>query len=134
MAIKALIIDDDPAMAELIRLTLNTAGIDALVAFDGQSGLAAVREENPDIIILDLMIPGQDGWEICHEVRSFSQVPIAVLSAIRDPALIASALDAGADDYMTKPVPGTELVAHINNLMRRANMQKNGNGHSPAQA
>ena len=66
-----------------------------------------------------LLMPEMDGWEICKEVRSFSQVPIIVLSALNDPSMVASVLDAGADDYLTKPTPSRILVAHINRLTRR---------------
>lgn len=126
MTIKVLIIDDDPAMAELTSLILQTHGLETVVAIDGGLGVEMVKNENPDIIILDLMMPGKDGWQVCKEVRAFSKVPIAVLSAIDDPSMIASALDAGADDYMIKPIPSAELIAHVNNLTRRANAEKNG--------
>jgi DNA-binding response OmpR family regulator len=78
-------------------------------------------------VILDLMMPEKDGWEICKEVRSFSEVPIIVLSALNDPSMVASVLDAGADDYLTKPTPSRILVAHINRLTRR-------NGTNPLSA
>jgi DNA-binding response OmpR family regulator len=73
------------------------------------------------------MMPEMDGWEICKEVRSFSEVPIIVLSALNDPSMVASVLDAGADDYLTKPTPSRILVAHINRLTRR-------NGTTPLSA
>lgn len=119
MSIKVLMIDDDPAMTELIALLLRSHGLEVLACTDSTQSVEMVRRENPDVILLDLMMPGQDGWEVCRAIRAFSRVPIAILSAIDDPAVIASALDSGADDYLVKPTPGGVLVAHINNLARR---------------
>lgn len=127
MPTKVLIIDDDPAITELIGLLLQSYGLQVISSNDSLRGLEMARSEAPDIIILDLMMPGKNGWDICREVRAFSRVPIVILSALGDPAMIASALDAGADDYLVKPVPGSELIAHINNLTRRANVQKGEN-------
>lgn len=127
MPTKVLIIDDDPAITELIGLLLQSYGLLVISSNDSLRGLEMARSEAPDIIILDLMMPGKNGWDICREVRAFSPVPIAILSALDDSAMIASALDAGADDYLVKPVPGSELMAHINNLTRRANVQKGEN-------
>lgn len=124
MTTKVLIIDDDPAITELVGLLLQSYGLQVISSNDSLSGLEMARSQTPDIIILDLMMPGKTGWDICREVRAFSQVPITILSAIDDPAMIASALDAGADDYLIKPVPGSELMAHINNLTRRAKTEK----------
>jgi DNA-binding response OmpR family regulator len=126
MAIKVLIIDDDSAMTELLGLLLKSYYVDVISTNDSQEGLDMVRSESPDIILLDLMMPGKTGWDVCREVRAFSQVPIAILSAIDDPTMVAKALDAGADDYMVKPIPIGELLSHINNLTRRAVVEKNG--------
>ena len=126
MAIKALIIDDDPAMTELLGLLLRSYDIEVISSNDSERGLKMVAADNPDIVLLDLMMPGKNGWEVCSEIRTFSNVPIAILSAIDDPKMIASALDAGADDYMVKPIPSGELLSHINNLTRRANAEKKG--------
>ncbi len=125
MPTKVLTIDDDPAMTELLGLLLRGHGLDVIAANDGESGLQLVRTEKPDIIILDLMMPGKDGWEVCKIIRSFSSVPIAILSALDDPAIISSALDSGADDYMVKPIPSGVLIAHINNLTRRHRVEHN---------
>lgn len=120
MSIKVLLIDDDPAITELIGMLLQSYGLQALSANDSENGLQLFIQEKPDVVLLDLMMPGKTGWDICREIRAFSQTPIAILSALDDPKMIASALDAGADDYMVKPMPGSELLAHINNLVRRA--------------
>ncbi|MCS6992548.1 MAG: response regulator [Anaerolineales bacterium] len=119
MSVKVLMIDDDPAMTELIALLLRSHGMSVVACNDSTQSVEMVKGENPDVILLDLMMPGQDGWEVCKAIRAFSRVPIAILSAIDDPAVIASALDSGADDYLVKPTPGGVLVAHINNLARR---------------
>ncbi|PKN93907.1 MAG: hypothetical protein CVU44_08820 [Chloroflexi bacterium HGW-Chloroflexi-6] len=126
MAIKVLIIDDDNAMTDLLGLLLQSYSLEVITANDSQQGLELVKTVAPDIILLDLMMPGKTGWDVCREIRTFSKVPIAVLSAIDDPVMVASALDAGADDYMVKPIPSGELLSHINNLTRRAVVEKNG--------
>jgi two-component system response regulator ResD len=86
--------------------------------------------DSPDVIILDLMMPGMDGWQVCSQIRTFSSVPILILSALHSPGLVASALDAGADDYLVKPVPSGVLIAHLNKLTRRTDMN-NGNRFQP---
>jgi two-component system KDP operon response regulator KdpE len=82
-------------------------------------GLRKIKEISPAIVILDLMMPDMDGWQITSEIRSFSSVPILILSVIDNPGLVARALDAGADDYLIKPAARNILIAHINNLTRR---------------
>jgi DNA-binding response OmpR family regulator len=126
MPIKAIAIDDDPAMTDLLSLLLKSHGLEIYTSNNGEDGLQLVRTINPDIIILDLMMPGKDGWQVCREVRTFSTVPIIILSALDNPGMVASALDAGADDYLIKPVPSGVLLAHLNNLTRRANAENNG--------
>ncbi len=117
---KVLTIDDDPALTELLSLLLRTRGHDAYIANSGEDGVKQIRQNPPDVVILDLMMPGMDGWHVCTEVRNFSNVPILILSALDSPGMVASALDAGADDYLVKPVPTGVLIAHLNNLTRRA--------------
>ena len=124
MTFKVLIIDDDPAMTELLTLLLKTRGLDASMANSGEDGIKLIREISPDVVILDLMMPGMDGWQVCTEVRSFSNVPILILTALDSPGMVASALDAGADDYLVKPVPSGVLIAHLNTLTRRASTEK----------
>ena len=124
MTFKVLIIDDDPAMTELLTLLLKTRGLDASMANSGEDGIKLIHEVSPDVVILDLMMPGMDGWQVCTEVRSFSNVPILILTALDSPGMVASALDAGADDYLVKPVPSGVLIAHLNTLTRRAGTDK----------
>lgn len=125
MPLKILTIDDDPAITDLISLLLRSYGLDVIVANDGEHGLELARTQNPDLIMLDLTMPGMDGWQVCKEIRAGSKVPIIVLSALDDPSVISTVLDAGADDYMVKPVPSSVLIAHINNLTRRAHVENN---------
>ena len=124
MPVKVLAIDDDPAMTELLILLLRTRGFEVFTANSGEDGIKKVRELNPDVLILDLMMSGVDGWEVCSKVRKFSTTPILILSALDAPGMVASALDAGADDYLIKPVPSNVLIAHLHNLARRARMIK----------
>jgi DNA-binding response OmpR family regulator len=127
---KVLAIDDDSAMTELLTLLLKTHGFKVLTANTGEDGVAITRKDSPDVIILDLMMPGMDGWQVCSQIRTFSSVPILILSALHSPGLVASALDAGADDYLVKPVPSGVLIAHLNKLTRRTDMN-NGNRFQP---
>jgi len=124
MTTKILVIDDDTAVTDLLSVLLRSQGFDVIATNSSSDGLGYVREAEPDMIVLDLMMPEMDGWEVCRSVRTFSQVPIIVLSALNDPSMVASVLDAGADDYLTKPTPSRVLVAHINRLIRRNEASK----------
>jgi len=119
MAKKVLCVDDDPAITELLSMLLQTQGFEVYTANSGEEGIKKVRDKSLHIVILDLMMPGVDGWQVCKEVRKFSNVPILILSALNDPEMIARALDAGSDDYLVKPISSNVLVAHINRLIRR---------------
>jgi two-component system KDP operon response regulator KdpE len=116
---KIIVIDDDPAMTELLQLLLQPTSSEIFTANSGPVGIDLIKSKNPDVIILDLMMPDMDGWQVCKRVREFSQVPILVLSALDNPGVVAEALDAGADDYLIKPVASGVLIAHINKLLRR---------------
>lgn len=121
MTIKLLVIDDDTAVTDLLSLLLKSQGFEVFATNNSSDGLSMIRELQPDLVILDLMMPEMDGWEVCRAVRQFNQqVPIIILSALNDPSMIASVLDAGADDYLTKPTPSRVLVAHINRLTKRS--------------
>jgi two-component system KDP operon response regulator KdpE len=120
MSVRVLAIDDDPAMTDLLTLLLKPQGFAMQTVNTGEEGVRIIRETPPDVVILDLMMPGMDGRQIASQVRTFSNIPILILSALDNPGMVASALDAGADDYLIKPVPGSVLVAHLNNLARRA--------------
>lgn len=119
MPVKLLVIDDDSAVTDLLSLLLKSNGFEVSATNNSAEGLGLIRDTSPDVVILDLMMPEMDGWQICKAVREFSQVPIIILSALNDPSMIASVLDAGADDYLTKPTPSRVLIAHINRLINR---------------
>jgi two-component system response regulator MtrA len=124
MTLKVLSIDDDPGMTELLALLLKMHGYEPLSANTGEDGIKAIRESSPDVVILDLMMPGMDGLQVCTEVRKFSKVPIVIFSALDNPGLVASTLDAGADDYLVKPVPSGVLISLLNKLTRRTEMNR----------
>jgi DNA-binding response OmpR family regulator len=121
---RVLVIDDDTAMTEMLKVTLEPRAFEVLTAHTGEEGIKGAKTQNPDVIILDLFMPGMDGWQVCKSIRQHSQVPILILSAINKPGTVAKALDEGADDYLIKPVPSGVLVAHLNNLIRRARAER----------
>ncbi|HUM26202.1 MAG TPA: response regulator, partial [Anaerolineales bacterium] len=111
MTTKILVIDDDVAITELMNMLLKTHGFEVFTTNSGVEGVKLVEEHRPNVVLLDLMMPDMDGWQVCKAVRSFNNVPILILSAINDPSMVASVLDAGADDFLVKPVPSSVLVA-----------------------
>jgi DNA-binding response OmpR family regulator len=119
MATKILVIDDDTAITELMSMLLKTHGFDVITTNSGADGIKLARENLPNVVLLDLMMPEVDGWQVAKSIRAFSNVPILILSAINDPRMVASVLDAGADDFLVKPVPSGVLVAHIRKMVRR---------------
>lgn len=119
MPIKVLVIDDDKAMTDLLTLLLKSQEFEVVTATTGEEGLRFIKEKNPHLVMLDLLLNGMNGWDVCCEIRKFSRIPIIILSALDSPAYVASALDAGADDYLVKPVSSSVLVAHINRLTHR---------------
>ena len=120
---KILVIDDDPAMTDLLRLVLTPIQAAIFTSNSGPEGIELAAKHHPDIIVLDLMMPEMDGWQVCQKLRETSNVPILIISAIDNPGLIAKALDSGADDFLVKPVPSGVLIAHILNLTRPRSMQ-----------
>ena len=117
--VSVLVIDDDPAMTDLLKIILSSYHMEVRAVNDGQSCLNCLNEYLPHLIILDLLMPELDGWKVCRSIKQTFQIPIIVLSAIDSPKMIADALDAGADDYLIKPVTSASLIAHINTLVRR---------------
>jgi DNA-binding response OmpR family regulator len=117
---KVLIIDDDVPMTDLMRMMLNRESFDVITANTGEDGIEAVKRYRPDVIVLDLLMPGEDGWHICNRIRKSSQVPILVLSALNMPGLAARVFEAGADEFLIKPVSTGVLVAYLRKLTRRA--------------
>ena len=121
---KVLVIDDDLGMTDLLTILLTPASSDVLAANSSEQGIEMTRQHSPDVVILDLMLPGMDGWSACKSIREFSDVPILILSAIDSPGMIAEALDNGADDFLTKPISSGTLIAHLNKLVRRPTLLK----------
>ena len=119
MPTKILVIDDDMAITELMSMLLKTHGFDVITTNSGVEGVKLVKEKNPNVVLLDLMMPDLDGWQVSKAIRAFNNVPILILSAINDPSMVASVLDTGADDFLVKPVPSSVLVAHIRKMVRR---------------
>ena len=115
-----LIIEDDPRIAQLIRAYLERDGHRTLVARDGREGLRLFGEEQPDLIVLDLMLPGIHGRDVCRAIRTHSTVPILMLTALDGERDVVEGLDLGADDYITKPFKPAELVARTRAALRRA--------------
>jgi two-component system, OmpR family, KDP operon response regulator KdpE len=117
---KVLVVDDEPSILRALRINLTARKYDVTTATDGASGLAAVARDRPDVIILDLGLPDMDGTEIIHGVRGWTTTPIIVLSAWEQESQKVAALDAGADDYVTKPFGMDELLARLRAAVRRA--------------
>ena len=118
---KILIVDDDEHIAELISLYLTKECFDTRIEHDGQSAITAFKEYMPDFVLLDIMLPGKDGYQVCREIRMESNVPIIMLSAKTEVFDKVLGLELGADDYMIKPFDSKELVARVKALLRRAN-------------
>jgi DNA-binding response OmpR family regulator len=117
---RILVVEDDPRIAEFIHEGLTLEGYNVTVAGDGESGLLGVRNNRPDLVILDVVLPGLDGFEICRRLRAEGRdVPILMLTARQEVTDKVTGLDAGADDYLTKPFDFYELLARIRALLRR---------------
>ena len=119
-----LIVDDDQEIRELLQEYLVRAGFDVLVAANGTDMYQHLQDEYPDLIILDIMMPGDDGFQLCQKVRRNSQIPIIMLTAASDEADRVIGLELGADDYIAKPFSPRELLARIKALLRRAEFRQ----------
>src|SRR6476619_6463328 len=117
---RVLVVDDDTALAEMLGIVLRGEGFDAVHCGDGESALAAFRELRPDLVLLDVMLPGVDGIEVCRRIRGESGVPIVMLTAKSDTVDVVVGLESGADDYVIKPFKPKELVARVRARLRRA--------------
>jgi DNA-binding response OmpR family regulator len=118
--LRVLLVDDEPPIVDLVRGYLEREGWEVLTASDGQEGLALARRHQPDVVILDLMLPGLDGVEACRELRTFSNAFVVMLTARSEEVDKLVGLAVGADDYMTKPFSPRELVARIKAILRRS--------------
>ncbi|MBK8902529.1 MAG: response regulator transcription factor [Anaerolineaceae bacterium] len=119
-----LIIDDDPMITEPLVRQLKAAGYQVAVAHDGRSGLELTHTHRPDLVVLDVMMPEMDGWEVCQKLRQSSVVPILMLTALGDEVDRILGLELGADDYLTKPFSIRELKARIKALLRRVELDQ----------
>lgn len=117
---RILIVDDDTALAEMLGIVLRGEGFDPVSCGDGERALSAFRDSKPDLVLLDLMLPGKDGIDVCRQIRAESGVPIVMLTAKSDTIDIVVGLESGADDYVVKPFKPKELVARIRARMRRS--------------
>ena len=125
MTLKVLTIDDDSYMTTMLAVLLRSYGMNVFSCNSGADGITTALSEKPDVILLDLMMPGTDGWQVCTTLRASTTTPIIILSALDNPKVISAALDSGADDYLIKPVPTDVLLAHINTLTRRHKVENN---------
>ena len=117
---KVLLIDDDKKHSELLQAYFKRFGINLLCAFEAEGGFKKLNREEPDLLLLDIMLPGKDGFEICREVRKTSNIPIIMLTARGDVIDRVSGLELGADDYIGKPFEPRELVARVQAILRRS--------------
>jgi two-component system response regulator ResD len=122
---RLLIIDQDTLGENFIKQSLNPNGYEVIKVNSSSEGIQITQSWNPELIIINIMQPAVNGWKLCRKLRQHSQAPILVLAAVSDPNSIASWLDAGADDYLTKPFSSDILVAHLQKLTRRFNLKQN---------
>jgi two-component system response regulator MtrA len=115
---RVLVVDDDPALAEMLGIVLRGEGFEPAFVADGDAALGAFRREKPDVVLLDLMLPGTDGIEVCRQIRAESGVPIVMLTAKGDSTDVVLGLESGADDYVVKPFKPKELIARVRARLR----------------
>ena len=123
MALKILIVEDDRNIADLLRLYLEKEGYEVVIALDGLKGLEKFRQEQPALVLLDVMLPGMDGWGVCRSIRSESKTPIIMLTAKSETEDKVAGLKQGADDYITKPFEMKEVLARIEAVLRRSGVE-----------
>lgn len=120
---RVLVVDDDPSILEITSRSLRAEGLEVDTTPDGERVLETIRSRLPDVVVLDVMLPGRDGFELCREIRRFSTVPVILLTAKTDTVDVIVGLESGADDYVTKPFEMKELVARIRSILRRMRAQ-----------
>src|SRR6516165_5260295 len=133
MSQKILIIEDEEGIIHLLNLYLKDAGYDIVVAKDGADGLTLHERAHPDLVILDIMLPALDGFEVCRRIRSWSNTPILMLTARGDEEDRIQGLDLGADDYLVKPFSPRELVSRVRAILRRVESQEDVQNSADAQ-
>jgi DNA-binding response OmpR family regulator len=120
MNVKILVVDDEPRYVRLIEANLTSEGYQVIKAYDGQQALTAISEQQPNLVLLDVMMPGLDGYETCERIREFSCVPVIMVTAKGEERDRVRGLDLGADDYIVKPFGASELLARVRAVLRRA--------------
>src|SRR3954447_16235317 len=118
---RVLVVDDDAALAEMLGIVLRSEGFEAAFVADGDSAMDVFRSFKPDLVLLDIMLPGADGMEVCRRIRAESGVPIVMLTARTDTVDVVVGLESGADDYVVKPFKPKELVARVRARLRSTN-------------
>lgn len=126
-----LVVDDEPRYVSLVEINLTTDGYQVRTASDGQQAVDSVAEDQPDLILLDIMMPVMDGFTACERIREFSSVPIIILTAKGEERDRVRGLDAGADDYIVKPFSAQELLARVRAVLRRAEREALEGFHQP---
>ena len=132
MARRILVVEDDPSAQRLISYTLEREGYQVIIASNGMEGLKKARGEEPELLVLDVMLPGLDGFELCHRLRGDPQtaaLPILMLSAKAQETDISTGMRVGADDYLTKPADPSEIVRRVAKLLSKKDAADNGNSH-----
>lgn len=119
MGQRILVVDDDQAIAEILGIVLRAEGFEPSFCADGDLAMDAFRKTQPDLVLLDLMLPGRDGVDICHSIREESGIPIIMLTARSDSQDVVTGLESGADDYIVKPIKNKELIARIRARLRK---------------
>ena len=129
MAKTVLIVEDDRNIADLLRLYLEKEGYEVVIALDGLKGVEKFREVHPSLVLLDVMLPGMDGWGVCRTIRSEAKTPIIMLTAKSETEDKVSGLKQGADDYITKPFEMKEVLARIEAVLRRSGIEPEKTAH-----
>jgi two-component system response regulator VicR len=131
MTEKILVVDDEKPIADILCYNLEQAGYEVVVAYDGEEAVAKAKRDDPDLMILDIMLPKLDGFSVCRQVRTFSQVPILMLTAKEEELDKILGLELGADDYVTKPFSPREIVARVKAILRRVQTASEQQGGAP---
>lgn len=124
MVTRILVVDDEPRYVRLMEANLISEGYEVLKTYDGQSSVEMVAEDQPDLVLLDVMMPGLSGFETCERIREFSSIPIIMVTAKGEEQDRVRGLDVGADDYIVKPFSATELLARVRAVLRRAQVSE----------
>jgi DNA-binding response OmpR family regulator len=120
--VRILVVDDDHDMLEMVQEALEIEGYSVTLSDNGREALERLTEDNPDLVLLDIRLPGTDGYQVLQQIRATSTVPVIMLTAIQEPHSVSRSLDLGADDYVRKPFSIQELMAHIRAKLRRVKL------------